>query len=91
VDTSVFGGCFDEEFNRDSQRLFQEIKTGRFILVVSDTTLRELSGAPEQVKNIITSIPINNLETIIGCDEIAELRDAYLDVGNRGVFEHGRR
>jgi hypothetical protein len=33
VDTSVFGGVFDSEFSLPSQRLFEEIETGRFILV----------------------------------------------------------
>lgn len=81
ADTSVFGGYLDEEFSRDSQRLFQEINTGKFILVLSDTTLRELHGAPAQIKEIIASIPINNLERIPASDEIDELREAYLEAG----------
>jgi len=81
ADTSVFGGYFDEEFSRDSQRSFQEIKTGKFILVLSATTLRELHGAPEQVKDIITDIPIPNIEIIPESDEIDDLREAYLDAG----------
>jgi hypothetical protein len=81
ADTSVFGGCFDEEFNRDSQRLFNEIKTGKFILVLSATTLRELQGAPPQVKEIIAEIPILNLEIIPESDEIDDLREAYLSAG----------
>jgi hypothetical protein len=44
ADTSVFGGCFDEEFAVASQRLFEEIRDGRFVLVVSPTTLRELDA-----------------------------------------------
>lgn len=37
ADTSVFGGCFDEEFAEDSRKLFEEIREGRFILVGSFT------------------------------------------------------
>ncbi|MCX7001065.1 MAG: PIN domain protein [Candidatus Sumerlaeota bacterium] len=81
ADTSVFGGCFDEEFSRDSLRLFEEIKSGNFILILSDTTLRELHGAPAQVKEIIANIPMNNLEIIPFSDEIDELREAYLAAG----------
>jgi len=34
ADTSVFGGCFDEEFSEESRKFFEEIKGGRFLLVV---------------------------------------------------------
>ncbi len=40
ADTSVFGGCFDEEFSMESNTLFNAIKNGKFIVVVSPTTLR---------------------------------------------------
>lgn len=81
ADTSVLGGCFDEEFSRESQRLFQEIKTGKFLLVLSATTFRELHGAPEKVKEIVANIPLSNLEIIPESDEIDELREAYLAAG----------
>ncbi len=37
VDTSVFGGVFDQEFAEPSKQLFEEIKTGKFILITSVT------------------------------------------------------
>jgi hypothetical protein len=85
ADTSVFGGCHDEEFSRDSQRLFQEIRTGKFILVLSATTLRELQGAPANVKEIINGISISDLEVIPESDEIDNLREAYLSTGIVGL------
>jgi len=85
ADTSVFGGCLDEEFSRESRILFQEIKTGKFTLVLSATTLRELHGAPSKVKDILKDIPISNLEIITESDEIDDLRDAYLSTGIVGL------
>ncbi|GMU24264.1 MAG: hypothetical protein AMXMBFR13_43390 [Phycisphaerae bacterium] len=38
ADTSVFGGCFDEEFASASRTFFDEVKAGRFTLVVSTAT-----------------------------------------------------
>ena len=31
LDTSVFGGCFDDEFSEDSKALFDDIKAGKFM------------------------------------------------------------
>lgn len=79
ADTSVFGGCFDDEFSQDSRRLFREIGKGKFILVISTTTLRELQGAPGNVQDIIADIPIPHIEIIPESDETDNLREAYLD------------
>jgi hypothetical protein len=81
ADTSVFGGCFDEEFAEHSKAFFGEIAAGRFTLVLSSVTLRELLDAPEQVRAVLAAVPIEHVETIIDQPEITELRDAYLAAG----------
>jgi predicted nucleic acid-binding protein len=81
VDTSVFGGCFDDEFKEASLKLFDEIRAGRFILLFSAATLRELKTAPEQVRGVLRSIPEQFLEAIEETPEVIELRDAYLKAG----------
>ncbi len=81
ADTSVFGGCFDEEFALESRRLFEEIENGKFLLVVSKTTFRELTGAPENVRNVLTQLPKSNVEVVEESSEIDVLRDAYLKAG----------
>lgn len=85
ADTSVFGGCFDEEFAVASQRLFEEIQAGRFVLVVSPTTLRELDTAPTQVSDVLTALPAGCIESLPPSDEVAQLRDAYLAAGIVGA------
>lgn len=64
VDTSVIGGCFDEEFMEASHGLISVAKAGDVRLVVSDTTLAELSGAPEPVRAIILELPTACVEYI---------------------------
>ena len=88
ADTSVFGGCFDEEFKRESLRFFEEVGQGRFVLVVSDVTLDELELAPEEVRRILAELPPEQVELVHLSAESMELRNAYLDAG---VVDHLRR
>jgi hypothetical protein len=78
AETSVFGGCFDEEFAEDSKLLFEEIRRGRFVLVVSDVTVRELRRAPPEVRAILSAVPEPNLSRIGPRMEISNLRDEYI-------------
>ena len=81
ADTSVLGGCFDDEFGSVSLELMAEIGRGRFVLVLSATTLRELEGAPQEVRDLLADIRDENMEVIRESDEIDRLRDAYLKAG----------
>ncbi|MBF0208274.1 MAG: type II toxin-antitoxin system VapC family toxin [Oligoflexia bacterium] len=78
VDTSVFGGCFDDEFRTASERFFEQVKNGLFTVVVSDTVIKELEKSPEEVKKLFASIPEVALEVVSITAEIENLRDAYL-------------
>ena len=81
VDTSVFGGCFDEEFEDESKRLFQDASNGKFVLVISEVSLLELGRAPEHVQKVLADVPSKQLEKVEGSEEIIRLRDAYLKAG----------
>jgi hypothetical protein len=63
VDTSVIGGCFDEEFKEYSVHLFDEFIKGMKMMVISDMLLFELEGAPDEVKNVLNSVPDDNTES----------------------------
>ena len=65
ADTSVFGGCFDAEFQVASQQFFRDVQAGRFVLVISDVTTRELQEAPEQVRQVLVQLPEENVEESI--------------------------
>jgi len=52
IDTSVFGGYFDIEFEIPTKQFFNEIEEGIKIPMVSDLTVSELEKAPIQVKEL---------------------------------------
>lgn len=84
ADTSVFGGCFDDEFSAESRQFFEEVKTGKFLLVISETTLFELKEAPKEVREVLTALRTELVEIIEGAEEIGALRDAYIKAGILG-------
>lgn len=78
IDTSVIGGCLDEEFKEDSIQLFDEFTKSIKILVISDVLLFELERAPDKVKNILKRVPIDNIEYVSLNEESIVLADTYI-------------
>jgi predicted nucleic acid-binding protein len=79
IDTSVFGGCYDEEFAEDSLRLFDEVRRAKVIVLVTPILLAELADAPSEVKGLLDTLPGKAVEQVALTEEAVELRDAYLD------------
>ena len=79
IDTSVIGGCFDEEFQTWSNKLFEEFISGLKIAIVSDIVYDELSDSPLYVKNKLDEIPIINLEKLNKNSESVFLADKYVE------------
>jgi hypothetical protein len=79
ADTSVFGGCFDNEFAPESVRFFEEVREGRFVVVVSNVTLDELELAPERVRRVLAGLPTEQVEIVSTSPESDELKKAYLN------------
>lgn len=80
-DTSVFGGCFDEEFSTPSRRIFEMIRDGEFGLVMSRTTIDELNRAPEHVRSIVQDLPAEAIELVEVTPEVESLCEFYLAEG----------
>lgn len=78
IDTSVIGGCLDEEFALWSEKLVDEIRSGEYLAVISDLTLYELESAPENVQNILASIPEEHSTYVSFSEEAEELADKYI-------------
>jgi len=57
LDTSVFGGVFDEEFSDDSSRLVDYVRKGKVRIFMSRMVLIEIESAPEHVKKLVHSLP----------------------------------
>jgi hypothetical protein len=80
-DTSVFGGCFDDEFRIESVGFFAEARVGQLVVVVSNITLDELELAPEHVRRVLADLPQEQVEIVQTSQESDELRNAYLAAG----------
>ena len=78
IDTSVIGGCFDEEFAEWSNILFDEFREGKKIALISKLTIDELKNARSEVKDKITLIPSEFIEYLLITDEASDLAESYL-------------
>ena len=78
IDTSVVGGCLDDEFNEDSKKLFQLAVDGKVCLLISEALTDELASGPEQVQNIIRRLPENIVESVSISREALGLQQAYI-------------
>lgn len=78
IDTSVFGGYFDEEFSEHTIPLFDRIRNEEFILLFSTVTQDELDNAPEKVKELVRSLKSGNTEFIDTTDEVVDLATEYI-------------
>ena len=78
LDTSVFGGYYDTDFEEDTQILFEKVKLGQFIIIYSTTTEDELLGAPERVQEILPNIAETLKRRVELTEEAVNLADTYL-------------
>lgn len=78
IDTSVFGGFYDTEFEEFTKPLFERIKNKDFKIIYSSVTERELENAPERVKQLIRGLPLDIVEFVEVTDESVELALTYI-------------
>ena len=79
TDTSVLGGCEDDEFREPSRRLFEAFARGELTLVLSELTLRELDTAPDEVKVVVGRVPQVHIEFLTLSPEVEELAAGYIE------------
>jgi predicted nucleic acid-binding protein len=84
VDTSVFGGVHDEQFSASSRRFFDQVRQGRYAVLISAITYDELLGSPDRVRRVLDDIPPIAMEEIPIDAEIRELAAAYIAAGALG-------
>lgn len=81
LDTSVIGGCFDDEFAEWSNKLMDELRQGFYAPVVSELTEAEIAQAPEQVQQVLIELLKRNCEVLIETVESMELAQKYIATG----------
>jgi hypothetical protein len=77
IDTSVIGGCLDNEFEVWSNGLLNDFKKGIFILVVSDIIEAEIADAPDIIQQKYQEFLDYNVEFLETTDEAILLAQAY--------------
>lgn len=78
IDTSVFGGYFDEDFSEWSVKLIEQFMIGEKIAVISNITEDELKNAPEKVRTLFYNIPAEQKELVKLTNEAKELANKYI-------------
>ena len=81
VDTCVFGGAFDQEFAVVTKQFFDQVKQGRFSLVISATVMAEISEAPLCVRKLFDELMLDYLTIVPVSPAARQLQQRYLDAG----------
>ena len=79
IDTSVFGGYFDEEFSEHTIPLFERLNKNEFMLLFSTVTQEELEDAPENVQELVMKIRSDISEIVEITEEFVELAEEYIN------------
>lgn len=79
LDTSVFGGYFDQEFKEFTEPLFDRILKGEFIVLISTMIDEELEFAPERIKALLLKLEENSIEFLEDKSETVNLATEYID------------
>jgi hypothetical protein len=81
IDTSVIGGCFDDEFAPWSKGLMKDFHLGNFKPVISEILAAEIAPAPEEVRNEYSKLLGIEPEFAKLSDEVRDLARAYQQLG----------
>jgi hypothetical protein len=80
LDTCVFGGAFDQEFSSATHAFFAQVRSGRFLLVVSALVQDEVELAPLPVRELLDEM-LQYGEIVYPTAEAVQLQTAYLGAG----------
>ncbi len=79
VDTSVLGGCHDDEFAPWSNGLMKDFRLGNFRPVVSEVVDAEVRDAPEPIRDIYSELLTLEPEFLNATEEAVQLAETYLE------------
>ena len=78
IDTSVFVGYFDKEFEKETKAFFAVIFEKRIKILVSEILELELYKAPEYIQDFFESLPEALIERVELTDEVRDLAEKYI-------------
>jgi len=71
LDTSIFGGYYDDVFLQDTRLLFEKIRSGKYKVFISNLTRTELKNAPENVRELLNTFNWKSLTATSFCKSLA--------------------
>ena len=78
IDTSVFGGYFDKEFESETKPFFDALLKKRIKIIVSEILELEIYRAPDYIIDFYESIPQELIENVELTDEAKSLAETYI-------------
>ncbi len=78
LDTSVFGGYFDPEYELWTKILFDRVEKGEYRIIYSRMRDIELEPAPVKIRNLANSLSESNIEFVDISDQATALAEEYL-------------
>jgi predicted nucleic acid-binding protein len=78
IDTSVFGGYFDKEFEKETKPFFEKLLKNRIKIIVSEILELELYRAPDYIQDFFESLPYELIERVELTDESRDLSEKYI-------------
>lgn len=83
IDTSVWGGYWDEKFKEDTRAFFNYMKENNIEIVYSDITEKELKGAPPRVRALEQELEAEgiSMKLIKTSQEAKILASSYIEEG----------
>lgn len=78
IDTSVFGGYFDIEFEKETKPFFEKIVEKGIKIIVSEILELELYRAPVYIQDFYESFPVNLIERVELTNEARDLSEKYI-------------
>ena len=78
IDTSVFGGYYDKEFEDDTRLFFKRIINKEYKVAISQISNIELLPAPQQVRDLVKIIPLDCIVVFEFSEEAQQLANYYI-------------
>jgi len=78
IDTSVVGGFFDTEFEKETKMLFERLENKEVVFVISEVLTGELENAPDRVKNLLSNYSSECFKEVSLTDEARQLAEKYI-------------
>jgi hypothetical protein len=88
LDTSIFGGYFEPEFELWTKVLFDRVAKKEYKVLVSRLTDIELKNAPPQLRNLASSLQEENVEWLDITVEAVQLANSYIQEKVVGKTSH---